>query len=74
MTEMHERTGGSRRRLVGKGNNLPASCRDTRALQLRAAMEILAEVFGTDISDVKRMLKQRCEEVVPWPQEFHMGR
>jgi hypothetical protein len=72
MTETRERAEGSRRRLVG--NNVPISSRDARALQLRAAMEILAEVFGTDISDVKRMLEKRCEEGVQWPQEFYMDR
>lgn len=35
---------------------------DQNILELRAAAEILAEVFGTDISEIDEMLKLRCEE------------
>jgi hypothetical protein len=35
---------------------------DERVLELQAAMEILAEVFGIDMSEIDIMLKQRYEE------------
>ncbi len=42
----------------------------SRALELQAAMEVLAEVFGLRTSEVEEMLKQRYEEKIEWPQEF----
>lgn len=50
----------------------PKSRADKKALQLQAAMEILAEVFGISLSDVEEMLKQRYEEKVEWPREFSL--
>lgn len=69
-----------RKKLVG--NNVPTSKTDPKVLQLQAAMEILAEVFGTDVSDVEEMLRQRYvgriwavgQRSSPdeglWPREF----
>lgn len=36
--------------------------RDLLVLELKTAMEILAEVFGTNISEIDEMLKPRCVE------------
>ena len=57
-----------------------ASKVDLRALELQAAKEVLAEVFGIRISDVEEMLQNRydesCyaksgyEETEQWPREF----
>jgi hypothetical protein len=58
----------SRRQLVMC--NIPMSKTDERALELHAAMEILAEVFDTDVSDIDAILKHRCDETEVWPQEF----
>lgn len=44
-----------RKQLVG--HNVPMPGIDPKVLQLQIAMEILAEVFGTDVSDVEEMLK-----------------
>jgi hypothetical protein len=41
---------------------IPMSKTDERVLELQAAMEILAEVFGTDVSDIDAMLKQRYDQ------------
>ena len=51
-----------------------------RVLELQAAKEVLAEVFGVRISDVEEMIQNRyddiCyakpvyEETEQWPQEF----
>lgn len=53
---------------------------DLRILELQAAKEILAEIFGVRISDVEEMIqnryeKVRCEanpyeETEEWPREF----
>ena len=53
---------------------------DLRVLELQAAKEILAEVFGVRISDVEEMIQNRYEEVCyvkpdyeeteQWPREF----
>ncbi len=49
-----------RRRLVKE--NVSSAKIDKRVLELQAAMEILAEVFGTDVSEIDEMIKQRYEE------------
>ena len=52
---------------------------DHRAMELEAAREILAEVFGVQLSEVDQMISSRfeSEDVVPkedglWPQEFRL--
>jgi hypothetical protein len=66
-------------------DNMHASAIDIKALSLRAAMEILAEIFGTDRSDVKEMIQRRLEEGCEaaeqgyltdgglWPREFRLA-
>ena len=54
---------------------------DPKVLELQAAKEILAEVFGMRISEVEEMLRQRSEEDVLsckedaalWPESFCLG-
>ena len=56
---------------------------DLKILELQAAKEILAEIFGVRISDVEEMIqnryeKVRCEansyeETEQWPREFLLG-
>jgi hypothetical protein len=56
---------------------------DLRILELQAAKEILAEVFGVRISDVEEMIQNRYDEVrceanryeetEQWPREFLLG-
>ncbi len=43
---------------------------DQNVLELQAAMEILAEVFGTNVSEIDELLKHRCDEMGEWPLEF----
>jgi hypothetical protein len=53
---------------------------DLRVLELQAAKEILAEIFGVRISDVEEMIQSRFDEIFSeanryekkeqWPQEF----
>ena len=53
---------------------------DLRILELQAAKEILAEIFGVRISDVAEMIQNRyenacccenlCEQEEMWPREF----
>ncbi len=61
----------------------PAHKADLRVMELQAAKEVLAEVFGVKISDVEEMILNRypdacygsnmCEETDRWPQEFFLG-
>jgi len=52
--------------------------RDRRAMELEAAREILAEVFGVKLSEVDEMIENRIQageerhsrEDGPWPQEL----
>ena len=53
---------------------------DLRVLELQAAKEVLAEVFGVRISDVEEMILNRYDEICyaktgheeteQWPREF----
>jgi hypothetical protein len=62
------------------GHNSSTSKVDLRVLELQAAKEVLAEVFGVRISDVEEMIQNRyneisCvktsyEEIEQWPREF----
>ena len=49
-----------RRKLVR--DNVSTAKIDQKVLELQTAMEILAEVFNTDVSEIDEMLKLRCEE------------
>jgi hypothetical protein len=53
---------------------------DPRALELQAAKEVLAEIFGVRISDVDEMIQNQYDEICyvklgyeeteQWPREF----
>ncbi|MGA9098030.1 MAG: hypothetical protein WB392_03770 [Methanotrichaceae archaeon] len=45
-----------------------------KVLQLQAAEEILAEVFGVSASEVDEMLKQRYEESLERPKASYLRR
>ncbi len=64
MSGVLEQIMGPKKQLVS-GN---MSSIDLKVLQLQAAKEILAEIFGTDVSDVEEMLKQRYEEMRECPR------
>ncbi len=69
---------GSQRRLVGRHGAVPQA--NPRALELRAAKEILAEVFSIRATEVEEMILSRFEasrsegvgskEDDLWPQEL----
>jgi hypothetical protein len=66
---------------VGHSSSAPRL--DLRILELQAAKEILAEIFGVRISDVEEMIQNRYENVCceanrydeteQWPREFLIG-
>ena len=49
-----------RRKLVKV--SVPLTEMNPKVLELQAAKEILAEVFGTNMSEIEEVLKLRCEE------------
>lgn len=55
-----------RKQLVG--HNVPMPGINPKVLQLQAAKEILAEVFGISASEVDEMLKLRYEENLERPK------
>jgi hypothetical protein len=67
--------------VVGRSSSAPGV--NLRILELQAAKEILAEIFGVRISDVEEMIQNRydvvrCEanryeETEQWPREFLLG-
>ncbi len=68
MAGVFELLKGPQKRLVVR--SVAVQRADPKAVELQAAMEILAEVFGIKASEVEEMLKQRYEETIEWPQEF----
>jgi len=66
----------NQRRLVQRSEK--ALWVNPKALELQAAMEILAEVFGISTPQVEEMLRERSEagvqsckgEAVLWPESF----
>jgi hypothetical protein len=78
MAGVLERIGWSPKRALE--NSSPAPRADRRILELQAAKEILAEIFGVRISDVEEMILNRYEEACyrnngpeEWPQELWVG-
>jgi hypothetical protein len=75
MAGVLERIGWAPKRVLA--NSFPALKVDRRILELQAAKEILAEIFGISISDVEEMILNRYEDACyrdnnleEWPQEF----
>jgi hypothetical protein len=70
-----------KRAVIGHSSSAPRV--DLRILELQAAKEILAEIFGVRISDVEEMIQNRYEKVrfeansyeqtEEWPREFLLG-
>ena len=44
--------------------------KDSIDVELHAAKEILAEVFGITVAEAEEMIKQRCLERMLWPEKF----
>jgi len=67
-----------KRTVIGNSSSAPRV--DLRVLELQAAKEILAEIFGVRISDVEEMIQNRYDEVryvkpgyeetEQWPREL----
>ena len=67
-----------KRAVIGHGSLVPLV--DLRVLELQAAKEILAEIFGVRNSDVEEMIQNRYDEVCyvkpgyeeteQWPREL----
>ena len=80
MAGVLERIRWPQKRAVIGHSSVTLSKVDLRVLELRAAKEVLAEVFGVRISDVEEMILNRydefCyaknghEETEQWPREF----
>jgi hypothetical protein len=75
MAGVLEMIGWAPKRVLAK--SFPALRVDRRILELQAAKEILAEIFGVSISDVEEMILNRYEDACyrnnsreEWPQEF----
>ena len=48
--------------------------KDSIEVELHAAKEILAEVFGITDVEADEMIKQRCLERMLWPEKFGMNK
>ena len=80
MAGVLERIRWPQKRAVIGHSSVTLSKVELRVLELKAAKEVLAEVFGVRISDVEEMIKNRYEEVrceansyedaEQWPREF----
>jgi hypothetical protein len=54
--------------LPGKGSRIGG--KDSIEVELHAAEEILAEVFGITVIEAEEMVKQRSLERMLWPEKF----
>jgi len=72
MAGVLEQIRGPRRKLVR--DNVSSAKVDEKVLELQAAMEILAEVFGIRASEVDEMLKRRYEERLERPKTSYSRR
>ena len=80
MAGVLERIRWPQKKLVIGNSYVAPSKVELRVLELQAAKEVLAEVFGVRISDVEEMIQNRYEEVCyvklgyeeteQWPREF----
>ncbi len=81
MAGVFELIKGPQKRLVGHHGAVQRA--DPRALELQAALDILAEVFSIRTSEVEEMIQNRFEvyhsedvslkEGGLWPREFWIG-
>lgn len=58
--------------LPGKGSRIGS--KDSIEVELGAAKEILAEVFGITVVEAEEMIKQRCLERTLWPEKFGLNK
>jgi len=70
MTKVLPSLGKSKRRPIEPGCGSRSGGKDPVDLELCAAKEILAEVFGITLPEVDEMIKQRSEERMIWPERF----
>ncbi len=71
MAGVLDRLGRARKRPVEMRRQGPVSrSADLHNLQLQAAKEILAEVFGVTLAEVEVMIRLRSEERTLWPERF----
>ncbi len=68
MAGVFELIKGHQKRLVGRHGAVQRA--DPKALELQAAMEILAEVFSIKPEDVEEMIRLRSENREAWPESF----
>ncbi len=73
MAKVLVRLGKSRKRPVKPHEPAQPRAADMPSLELQAAKEILAEVFGISPGEVEDMIRLRCEEQVLWPERFWLG-
>lgn len=78
MAGILERMGWSQKR--ASENSFLTIKVDRKLLELQTAEDILAEIFGVSVSEVKEMILNRYEEVCDrdnspdeWPREFWVG-
>jgi hypothetical protein len=70
MAVLLDNLGKAKRRPILPGKSSRMDRKDSIDSELRAAKEILAEVFGITVVEAEEMIKQRCLERTLWPEKF----
>ncbi len=70
MAKVLDPLGKSKRRPLLPRSHSRNGGKDLIEMELHAAKEILAEVFGITIPEVEEMIRQRSEERMLWPERF----
>jgi hypothetical protein len=70
MAKVLDHLGKSKRHPLLPRSHSRNGSKDLTEMELHAAKEILAEVFGITIQEVEEMIRQRSEERMLWPERF----
>ena len=68
MAVLLDNLGKAKRHPILTGKSSRIGCKDSIEVELNAAEEILAEVFGITVVEAEEMIKQRCLERMLWPE------
>ncbi len=70
MAVLLDNLGKAKKHPILPGKSSRIGRKDSIEVELHAAKEILAEVFGITVEEAEEMIKQRCLERMLWPENF----
>jgi endonuclease V-like protein UPF0215 family len=74
MAVLLDNLGKAKRHPILPGKSSRIGSIDSIEVELHAAKEILAEVFGITVAEAEEMIKQRCLERMLWPENLRLNK